>query len=199
MEEFVPRRTVRADSEDEAAERLVQMKTVEIQTALGHLAREIAQGNDKELLHWVIDDELAVGHRPLRYHPYYGASGKNVAPEAAPLVKEWVELIQCAGIRSIILLMHERDLWYYEKLDLGSRGLIDFYTRQGFEVAHLPWEDPFHKRTPRDQLRQKVLLIRKEALQAYGRLKKPIMVQCSAGIDRTAPVAAYIFHKTIQS
>jgi len=37
-----------------------------------------------------------------------------------------------------------------------------------------------------------VLIVRKLALQAYDRLSKPVLVQCSAGMDRTAPVAAYL-------
>jgi hypothetical protein len=34
--------------------------------------------------------------------------------------------------------------------------------------------------------------VRKEALAAYDRRPKPVLRQCSAGIDRSAPVAAYV-------
>ena len=34
---------------------------------------------------------------------------------------------------------------------------------------------------------------RHEALQAFDNLPKPVLLHCSAGIDRSSPVAAFIF------
>jgi|SRR5208337_1264204 len=178
-------------------EKLIETKTEEIRSALSRLGRKMKDGDDSELLHWVIPQALACSQRPLRYHPLYGVSGANIPAEAGPLVKDWATFIQCLGIKSIISLMHDRDLGYYAKLDLGAPTLVEFYKLQGFEVAHLPWEDPLHKRTPKQEVRQRLLLIRRKALDAYNRLTKPVLIQCSAGIDRTAPVAAYIFANRI--
>jgi hypothetical protein len=174
-------------------EEFIEAKTKDIRSALSQLEKRMKAGDDSELVHWVIAEKLACSQRPLRHHPLYGGSGRNIAPEAAPLVMEWAVLIQCLGIKSIISLMHARDLAYYAKLKFGAQSLIEFYKSQGFEVAHLPWEDPHHSSTPSDQVRTKLLAIRVDVLEAYDRLKKPVLIQCSAGIDRTAPVAAYIF------
>lgn len=173
-------------------EELVDARTKEIRSALRSLARGMQAGDDSQILYWVIPDELACGQRPLRHHAMYGGSGKNIEPAAAPLVKEWAAHLQLLGIRSVVSLMHARDLSYYEQLDLGAPTLLDFYRAQGFEVVHLPWEDPHHSKTSPAAVRKKLLAIRKKALEAYRRLPKPVLIQCSAGIDRTAPVAAYI-------
>jgi hypothetical protein len=181
--------------EESNLEEFIEKKTAERRAGLSGLERKLKDGDDSELVHWVIRDRLACSHRPLRHHPLHGGSGKNIAPEAALLVEDWSVLAQCEGIKSIISLMHARDLAYYGKLDLGTPNLIEFYRNSGFEVAHIPWEDPFHSRTSRAQIGDKLLVIREEALAAYDRLAKPVLIQCSAGIDRTAPVAAYIFTK----
>jgi hypothetical protein len=173
----------------------IERKTTEIRDALRNLRRKLEGGDESELVHWVIRDNLACSQRPLRHHPLFGGSGKNIASEAAPLVRDWPILMQCVGIKSIISLMHARDLVYYEKLNLGAPNLIAFYQSSGFEVVHLPWEDPHHSKTSNVQVRQKLLSIRDKALAAYDQLPKPVLIQCSAGIDRTAPVAAYIFAK----
>ncbi len=173
-------------------EELVDAKTEAIRSALSQLGRKMEQGDDSQLLHWVIPEKLACAQRPLRHHPLYGGSGRNIEPAAAPLVKDWAELVEMEGVRSIISLMHARDLSYYEKLDLGAPTLLEFYKAHGFEVVHIPWEDPHHSKTSSERIRKTLVTIRKKALQAYDRVTKPVLVQCSAGIDRTAPVAAYI-------
>ena len=43
--------------------------------------------------------------------------------------------------------------------------------------------------------RKTLLIIRQEALASYDILPKPVVVQCSAGIDRASPVAAFIWVK----
>ena len=171
----------------------VETKTNQIRHALQLLKHKLKNGDNSDLLHWVIPDRLACSQRPLRHDPLYGGSGKNIAPEAAPLLRDWMVLMQYLGIKSIISLMHARDLSYYAKLDLGAENLIRFYENSGFKVAHLPWEDPAHSGTPPTLVRKKLLSIRVDALREYDRLPKPVLIQCSAGIDRTAPVAAYIF------
>jgi hypothetical protein len=173
-------------------EDLVDARTEEIRSALKQLARRMRAGHYSEILHWVVPDGLACGQRPLRHHALYGGSGKNIEPAAAPLVREWTARLQLIGIRSIISLMHTRDLSHYAGLDLGAPTLLDFYKARGLEVAHLPWEDPHHSKTSSAHVRKKLRAVRGKALQEYRRLPKPVLVQCSAGIDRTAPVAAYI-------
>jgi hypothetical protein len=69
----------------------------------------------------------------------------------------------------------------------------EFLAREGFEIRHIPWEDPLHSKTTAAAKRAKLEQIREQALSAYDTLSKPVLLQCSAGIDRSAPVAAYIW------
>jgi hypothetical protein len=162
---------------------------------MGALGRRLEAGDESQLLLWVIPGNLACAHRPLRHHPLYGGSGTNLALSATDLVCEWVEQIRDRGVKSIISLMHKRDLRCYASLNLGTADLLEFYKQQGFLVSHVPWEDPHHKKaTPREK-RQTLLRLREEVLVIYDSLLKPVLVQCSAGIDRSSPIAAFIYVK----
>ncbi len=99
------------------------------------------------------------------------------------------------GIASIISFMHDRDLRCYQQIDLGGLTLPVFLEHKGFTVRRIPWEDPDHSKTGPAAKRAHLEYIREEALEAFDQLPKPVLLQCSAGIDRSAPVAAYIWKK----
>jgi hypothetical protein len=178
-----------------ATEAFIEQKRVEIRNAMATLGRALASGNDHELLHWIVPNELACAHRPLRYHPQHGGSRAPLLPEATSLIEEWVELIKVEGIKSIISLWHEGDTACYRSLPLGNGDLLSYFSDQGFVIARHPYEDPAHKRTPKAQARETLERIREEALTSYDLLPKPVLIQCSAGEDRSAPIAAYIYAK----
>jgi len=173
-------------------ENCIEEKRLEIKREMAALGRRIANGDDSELLHWIIPNELACAHRPLRYHPQYGGSRRPLPPEATSLIEEWTELIKVEGIRSIISLWHDEDIAPYRSLPLGNGNLLAYLGTLGFFIARHEYEDPRHKRTPLTQARQKLECIREAALKSYDQLPKPVLIQCSAGEDRSAPVAAYI-------
>lgn len=172
---------------------MIEAKRSEIAVGMKRLRRTLESGDDSELLVWVIPKALACAHRPLRHHPHYGGSGLPIPKEGTPLILEWVEQIHLEGIASIISFMHNRDLRCYREIDLGGRNLIAFLEHEGFRMCHLPWEDPAHSKTDPGVKRAKLEQVRRDALAAYDRLPKPVLLQCSAGIDRSAPVAAYIW------
>src|ERR1700692_1240162 len=64
---------------------------------------------------------------------------------------------------------------------------------QGFVVARHPYEDPAHKHTPAPQAKRLLHHIRGDVLRSFDLLPKPVVITCSAGQDRSAPVAAYLY------
>jgi protein-tyrosine phosphatase len=95
--------------------------------------------------------------------------------------------------------MSEQELTFYSRLELQADDLVFFYRNQGFEVNWLPWKDPAHVRTDREALRKKVREVSEKALEAFDLLQKPVLLHCSAGVDRSAPVAAYIRERRSRS
>jgi len=179
------------------AETEIRTKTKELQTALATLGKRLDDGDDSEILVWVISAVLACAHRPLRHHPEFGRDrrGRNLPPKATPKVFEWLRRIKDSGIRSIICLMHSKELGHYSQLDLGAENLIEFYKTSGLEVRHVEWDDPAHRPSlDRATYARELLRIRTQALRAFDELPKPVLLHCSAGIDRSSPVAAYVFH-----
>ena len=115
-------------------------------------------------MEWVVKGALARSSRPG--YPDHAVSKDTVEEE----VGFWRK----AGIRSIICLLDDRQLAYYADI---ADGLIGYYKEAGFHVAHIPVQD--YKSPP----------LSKNALQriakAYDDLPKPVLIHCSAGIDRT--------------
>ena len=174
-------------------EQAVDEKRLEIAQQMANLGRKLEAGVDSELLLWVIRDKLACAHRPLRHHPAYGGSGASIPSSAKPLVVDWIDWLSLNEIASIISFMHERDLKSYRDIDFDGATLTTVLELRGFEVCPLPWEDPHHKKTDPAVKQAKVKEMRVKALHAFDHMPKPVVLVCSAGIDRSAPVAAFIF------
>ncbi len=174
-------------------EQEIEAQSERLASEVKSLGRRISNSDDSQLLVWVIPEALACAHRPLRYNRLYGGSVRNLAPEATPLIYEWAELIELSGIQSIISLMHDTELEFYRALDLNASTLVEFYRARGFSVAHIPWEDPAHSKSNAVTITRKRNQVRRDALQAYDSLQKPVLLHCSAGEQRSAPVAAYIW------
>ena len=129
----------------------IAAKRSEICSQMKTLGDRIESGDESELLVWIIPGQLACAHRPLRHHPLYFGSRIPLPAEALCAVNEWVELMKVEGIKSILSLMHDRDLGCYNGLDLCAADLLDFFEHQAFTVARHPYEDPAHKHTPRPE------------------------------------------------
>lgn len=163
------------------------MKESDIRRELTRVRQQIRQGNDSELVIWVIKSELACSQRPLRDHPQFGRRSP-LPPKAKPDVVMWVDRIKGLGIRSIICLLEDKQLdRYYVRggLNLHPDGLLGYYKECGFHVRHFPMTD---YQRPAGTLMYQVL-------QEFDRLPKPVLIQCSAAIDRTTPVAEFIAAK----
>jgi protein tyrosine phosphatase (PTP) superfamily phosphohydrolase (DUF442 family) len=163
-----------------------------IKNELTRIRSQIKEGNETEPVFWVIPQKLACSQRPLRDHPEFG--GRDATPikrnpkKFRELVINWVDRIEALGIKSIICLLevkqHER---YYviPEVNLHKHGLLGYYDQRGFAVEHFPLTD-YRRPTPHDM---------EKVLELFDSLTKPVLIHCSAGIDRTAPIAAYISSK----
>jgi hypothetical protein len=180
-------------AEPQKRDEVIEAKRLEIRNAMRELGRAIQSGDDRELIYWIMPGTLACAHRPLRYHPLHGGSRARLRPDVTPLIEEWADLLLVEGIRSILSLMHDGDTDCYRALPLGDGHLLAYLELRGFTVARHPYEDPAHKHTPPAQAKKFLHRIREEALASFDVLPKPVLISCSAGQDRSAPVAAYLY------
>ena len=151
------------------------------------------RGDYSQVMTWVIERSLACTARPLRYHHDYGGSGKPLPAEATPVLDKWIESVRKEGIVSIIPFVSEKELAHYRELFPDGLTLIDYYKSLGFRVRHVPWSDPAH--TGYANFKSEVEEKRPVLLEAYDQLPKPVLVHCSAAIDRSPPVVAYVVLK----
>jgi protein-tyrosine phosphatase len=111
-----------------------------------------------------------------------------------------MERVREAKFQSILCLMHPKEIDHYRALDLGAPDLLEFYRKHGMSVLHIPWDDPAHRSTEeRRGFAEELARVQAEALTGFDNLAKPVLLHCSAGIDRSSPVAAYIFQQRVEN
>lgn len=113
-----------------------------------------------------------------------GYRGEVKEPVSKAMVDAWVAEAQAMGVASIVCLLAQDHLDLYESLGVS---LPEYYTKAGFDVSHVLAEDYCSPPLSAEQLK----LVRK----AYTKLRKPVLIHCSAGQDRTGCAVAHIVEK----
>jgi hypothetical protein len=136
--------------------------------------------------------------RPLRDHPDYvddrGDQGKGPLPSGLRGgAIDWVDRVVSRGFRSVLCLSTDLELGYYDPLRLHDHGLRGLCEARGLRFEQVAWPDPAHgdwaERSQRQQMERD---IKPRAWATYRRLDLPVLMFCSAAIQRSPPVAAYI-------
>jgi protein-tyrosine phosphatase len=116
---------------------------------------------------WVIPSLLARSTRP-------GYSGEQSRQVPRAEVDAWITEVRAFGVKSIICLLADDQLGLYGDLPTD---LVSYYQDVGFSVCNVPARDHQSPPLSSDQLYR--------IWAAYQQLPKPVLVHCSAGMDRT--------------
>lgn len=145
---------------------------------------------------WVLERSLACAPRPLRYHPTFGGRVALIAPDAAPVLREWLEGLRICGIGTIVALATPGEMKRYAAAVAPESDLLSLYRSLGFLVHHHPIEDPAHApASARGGILQQMEALRPVVFAEYQKCVGGMLISCSGGMDRSAPIAAYVANK----
>jgi protein tyrosine phosphatase (PTP) superfamily phosphohydrolase (DUF442 family) len=129
------------------------------------------------MMRWAAPKLLARSARP-------GYAYQQSFPVTRRQVDEWLGEVRKQGVQGIICLLSDEELDWYASL---PGGLLEYYRANGLQTAHIPVPDRESPPMNEQQL---------EAVwKAYQSVPKPVLIHCSAGIDRTGSAVEHILSK----
>jgi len=142
---------------------------------------------------WVIEKRLACAPRPLRYHPVFGGRIPLIPSEAASALLEWIASIKHRGVKTIMCLATPGEMMRYASATSPHGDLLSLYRSSGLEVHSHPIVDPAHVAPHnRTGILKQIESLKPIVLSEYRSRAGALLIHCSGGMDRTAPIAAYI-------
>jgi hypothetical protein len=145
---------------------------------------------------WILDNCLACAPRPLRYHPAFGGRVPLIASQAAPVLREWLEAVRMSGVGTIVVLATPGELKRYSLVASPEPDLLSLYRSFGFLVHHNPVEDPAHAPAyARVGILQQMEALKPVVFAEYQTRIGAMLISCSGGMDRSAPIAAFVASK----
>ena len=132
------------------------------------------------MVHWHIQNVLGTAPRP-------GYPSKTASKSK---VDDWIQSLKEQGVKSIICLLGDRQLAYYDALSLHPEGLLGYYREQGLAVRHVPVEDPAEMEAPPPTPLSLEQL--EEVWEAFSQLLRPVVIHCSAMVDRSPYAAKHV-------
>ena len=134
-------------------------------------------GEEDRRAEWVIEGILARAHRPG-----YPANRPDVDK-----IRQWADAALEMGVRSIISVIDDAQVSYYDSLDLDGGGLFGYYRSLGLTVEHISADDYKTPPLSPEQL--------EDVWQSFQSLDKPVLIHCSAGRDRTGASVEHILSR----
>jgi len=143
---------------------------------------------------WVIEKSLACAPRPLRYHAEFGGRLHPMIPsEAASALFEWLASLKGSGIGTIVCLATAGEMRRYSLVVSPQPDLLSLYRSRGFVVHYHPVEDPRHAAaSEKAGMLEQMEALKPAILSEYRGRTGAMLIHCSGGVDRTAPIAAFV-------
>ncbi len=147
---------------------------------------------------WIVENSLACAPRPLRYHPKFGGRVPLIPREAAPALREWLDSLKAHGIGTIVALATPGEMKRYSSVIAPQPDLISLYRSLGFLVHHHPVEDPAHvAASAKAGILDQMEALKPTILAEYQERTGGMLIHCSGGMDRTAPIAAFVASESV--
>ncbi len=147
---------------------------------------------------WVIENNLACAPRPLRYHAEFGGRVPAIPSEAALALSEWLDLLKGRGVGTIVCLATAGELKRYSLVVSPWADLLSLYRSSGFVVHHHPVVDPAHAAaSKRGGILEQMQALKPQILSEYQRRTGAMLIHCSGGMDRAAPIAAFVATQSV--